>query len=368
MSVLVYWLLRTISVISWIARFYGLPLLVVALLATYICLMLHLRRKVFSALKKVAEEGFNVREVPELLEHFQERCMLDDARIETLKGFVPISVAYWLLYYALIVLAVSIADHYEAQYGYPPVSTLLFDVYAVYTLAFTFGALIVSTYLAYNKYVEREEARGGVLAEWIEEIIEDYTVNNCLRGVRRGKPSRILAIFTPLVPAPRMELLRPISIPPLPAPLAKDRLNTLLKSGRYGIEPLKSEGGDEADKIIEEMTKSQSIENLKKGLLDFVKVVKVFELRDIEDRVEGRKVREFLGYLIAVTTPSNVPPVQPSRYLKEGGLLQWLRTTKNMTHIYLLALHPGMVKLYTDLLILRRDEPQKSGRKQRSTT
>lgn len=237
------------------------------LLIIYIGLLSYFEQRIFNVLVKVVEEGFNVDEVPKLLEHLSEACIADDIKDRISKRFVLSVIMIWFLYYALLFLAISIVDHYTIHYGGLSILTLLFDAYPIYTLTLLISMLIISGYLAYTKYVESEKTHREVFSEWVEELAENYTVNNCLKGGKRVKPSRILAIITPLMLISKKELLRPISLPFLPATLAGNRMEALVSSGRYSIEPLKSGKTIELRKLIEEITKPVAIEDLKKGIL-----------------------------------------------------------------------------------------------------
>ncbi|MEM3380323.1 MAG: hypothetical protein QW397_06085, partial [Fervidicoccaceae archaeon] len=178
MSVLIYWLIRLLFGVSWITYWY--PFLVVVLLASYIGLLPYLRRKILDALRKAAEADFNISKVSELFEHLKGRIS---------RKFVLSTIMLWFSYYALLVLLISLTDHYTIYYGGVPIATLLFDTYAIYTLTFVISSLVISFYLAQINYVESEKPHKDVFSELTEELIENYTVNNCLRGYERRKLS-----------------------------------------------------------------------------------------------------------------------------------------------------------------------------------
>ncbi|MEM4571039.1 MAG: hypothetical protein QXE66_07010 [Desulfurococcaceae archaeon] len=368
--VLAYQLLRNSPLVIRFVHHRLLPFFVVILMASYIALAYYLRRGVVDALMKVAEEGFSVKEVPELLERFQERCFMDDARSGPPLRLGLVSITCWLLYYFSLFLAVCLVGHYEVHYGRPPISTLLFDTYALYTSAFTAGGLYLSAFLAYAEYDKREATRGDTLFEWIKEVIEDYAVNNCLRKVCRGSFSRILAIFAPLIPFFKTELLRPISVPPLPVPLASYRISTLVSTGRYSIKSLKGEEVS-AEQIIP--NKPLTIEELKSGLANCVTVVKVYEngggARGASEQRKLASAKEFLGYLIAYTTSLDDPSVALLlRHVEGKRHVSYPKAKTRLAHIYLLALRPRMAKFYIDMLVPRYETPQRGKGKRKSTT
>ncbi|MEM4487480.1 MAG: hypothetical protein QXK88_01555 [Desulfurococcaceae archaeon] len=339
LSVLFYWLIRLLFGVSWIT--YWHPLFVIVFLASYVSLLPYLRQRILNALREAAEEGFNIGEVPELLERLGETCFLDDINDRISGKFVIFTIVFWFSYYALLVLVISIVDHYAIYYGGPLVLTPLFDTYAIYTSTFIISSLVVSAYLAYTKYVENEKAHRDVFSEWVEGLIEDYTVNNCFRGGKRGKSSRILMMIAPLTPIPGTELLRPIPVVFLPRSLAEKRLKAL-GSSRYSIERVGEETTQPANLIPEEKEVT-TIEDLEKGILQHVKMAKVY-------KNEGNK-RELLGYLITLTAKLEATNVIVTRRAKGGQFI--CKTEEPITHIYLLALHPGMAKFYMDLLTMR---------------
>ncbi|MEM4469207.1 MAG: hypothetical protein QXS32_09095 [Candidatus Nezhaarchaeales archaeon] len=335
MSVLIYWLVRLLFGVSWFA--YWCPFLVVVLLVSYIGLLSYFRQRILNALREAVEEDFNISKVPELLERLSETCVSDDIEGRISRKFVFSTIMFWFSYYALLVLLISITDHYTIYYGGPPISTLLFDTYAIYTLTFVISSLVISSYLAHTKYVESEKARRDVFSEWAEKLIEDYTVSNCLRG----ELSRILMIIVPLMPIPEIELLRPMPALSLPRSLAEKRLNAMIRS-EYSIEQVEREKGQPANLVPEER-KAVTVEDLEKGILQYVKMARVY-------KNEGNK-RELLGYLITLTAKLEASKVIPTRRVKDEQFL--CKPGEAMTYIYLLALHPSMAKFYMDLLTLR---------------
>lgn len=340
LSVLIYWLIRLLFGVSWITYWY--PFLVVVLLASYIGLLPYLRRKILDALRKAAEADFNISKVSELFEHLSNTCVLDDIKGRISRKFVLSTIMLWFSYYALLVLLISLTDHYTIYYGGVPIATLLFDTYAIYTLTFVISSLVISFYLAQINYVESEKPHKDVFSELTEELIENYTVNNCLRGYERRKLSRILIIIAPLMPIPEIELFRPLPPLSLPSSVADKRLKAMMR-GEYSIEQVEKEKGKQANLVAEEKD-AVTENNLKEGISQFVIIAKVY-------KNEGSK-RKLLGYLITLTAKLEATTVIVKRFVKGGQFL--CKPGEAMTYIYLLALHPDMAKFYVDLLILNQ--------------
>lgn len=348
LSVLIYWLIRLLFGVLWIA--YWCPFLCVVLLVSYIGLLFYFRQRIFDAFRKAIEENFNTSEVPELLERFSETCVSDDIKGRISRKFVFSTIILWFSYYALLVLLVSITDHYAIYYGGPPISTLLFDTYAIYTLTFVISSLVISFHLAYTKYVESEKTHRDVFSEWVKELIEDYMVNNCLRV----ELSRILMIIAPLMPIPEMGLLRPLPALLLPRRLAEKRLNAMVNS-KYSIEQVGVK--DQSANLVPEESGAVTVDGLANGILQHVKIARVYKKEDNK--------KELLGYLITLTANLEATNVIITRHVKGGQFL--CKPKEAITHIFLLALHPKMAKFYMDLLILRSRSQQKESKTQTLT-
>jgi len=348
---LIYRLIRFLGV-SWIT--YWHPLLIVVLLVSYIGLSIYFRQKILNEFKRVIEENFNnVVEISESFKHFSDACVFDDIKGRVSGKFMFSAFTFLLSYYILLVFAISVADHYTIYYGGPPILTVLFDTYATYTWSVLISILLVSTYLAYIGYAEGEKDHRDAFSEWVEGLMEDYVVNNCLRYIGRSIPSRILMVIVPLIPIPKKELLRFISIPPLPRTLAEVRLNAVGSSKSYSIEPLNSLRRGEKAMLSEALIPKEgeviTIKDLEKGILQNVRVAKIYEN-------SGNK-KEFLGYLITFTEKLEAARVIITRQARGGRF--WCKPDEAVTHIYLLALHPRIVKFYMDLWLLN---PKKKNR------
>ncbi|MEM1705628.1 MAG: hypothetical protein QXF49_06805 [Thermosphaera sp.] len=341
MSVLIYWLVRLFFGVSWIAYWY--PSLVPLLLISYVGLLFYFRQMILDALRKAVEEGFNLSETPELLERLSKTCVSTDIKGKISRKFAFSTIMLWFLYYALLVLLISITDHYAIYFGGPSIPALLFDNYAIYTLTFVISSLVILSYLAHTRHVESEKARRDVISDWAEGLIEDYAVNNCLKG----EFSRILMIIAPLMPISKMELLRPIATLYLPRSLAAKRLNAMTSSGYYIIQ---QKDERQPVNLVPEEREAVTVQDLEKGILQHVKMARVY-------KNEGNK-RELLGCLIILTVKLEASKVIPTRHVKDGQFL--CKSEEAVTHIYLLALHPSMARFYVDLLTLRPQSPTKT--------